>query len=153
MATQNARKLKYQASFESGLEMSGGAATLVPPGEFYFPIPRLKSLTSAGIRAIVLVASVFSLIAVLLILLAAEATVTQHEINQLEDQITQVNEDIVSLKVEIEQAQSIDMIRSRAINELEMHDPDFDQYVYLSELQEPPADFKSYIRQRIYGTV
>jgi len=77
--------------------------------------------------------------------------VTQKEINSLKRNIAQVDDDIANLKIEIEQSQNMQLIKNRARDELDMQEPSFDQYVYISELPEPQSDFGRYIKERAYG--
>ena len=126
------------------------AAVLAENAE-YHPVTPLKTLTPAEIRAICLVVFVVTAVAMGIILLAAEAAVTQKEINNLKRDIAQVDDDIANLKIEIEQSQNMQLIKIRAMEELGMQEPTFDQYVYTSELPEPVSDFGLYIRERAYG--
>jgi cell division protein FtsL len=124
---------------------------VAPKIEFH-PLPSLGSLTAAEIRVICLIMLVLTAVAVGMILMAAEAAVTQQEINELNQEILQTDKDIVNIKVDIEQAQSIDSILSRAVNDLGMKEPEYDQYIYISDLPEPEADFARYIKERAYDT-
>ena len=119
--------------------------------EDYHPASPLKTLTPAEIRAICLVILVVTAVAMGIIFLAAQAAVTQKEINDLKKGIAQVDDDIANLKIDIEQAQNMQIIKNRAQIELGMSEPSFDQYVYLNELAEPQSDFGRYIKERAYG--
>lgn len=120
-------------------------------GADYHPDVQLKTLTSAEIRAICLVILIVTAVAMGIILLSAEATVTQKEINDLKKSMTQTDDDIANLKVEIEQSQNMQLIKTRAQEELGMQDPSFDQYVYVSDLAVAQPDFGDYIKERAYG--
>jgi len=117
----------------------------------YHPETPLITLTGAEVRAICLVVLVVTAVALGIILLAAEAAMTQKEINDLKKNIAQVDDDIANLKIEIEQSQNMQLIKIRAQEELGMKEPSFDQYVYISELPEPLSDFGRYIKERAYG--
>ncbi|MCL1895174.1 MAG: hypothetical protein FWG03_01355 [Clostridiales bacterium] len=117
----------------------------------YHPMQPLKTLTPSEMRAIFIVVLIVSAVAMGIILLAAEAAVTQKAINDLKKGIAQVDDDIANLKIEIEQAQNMQLLKLRAQNELGMKEPTFDQYVYISELPEPMSDFGRYIKERAYG--
>ena len=119
--------------------------------EDYHPDMPLKTLTYAEIRAFVLVVFVVSAVAMGIIFLAAEAAMTQKEINDLKRGIAQVDDDIANLKIEIEQSQNMQLIKQRAQEELGMSEPSFDQYVYISDLPQPKSDFGRYIKERAYG--
>ena len=119
--------------------------------EDYHPAMPLKTFTPAEIRAIVLVVFVVAAVALGIIMLAAEAAITQKQINDLKKGIAQVDDDIANLKIEIEQSQNMQLMKIRAQNELDMKEPAFDQYVYISELPEPMSDFGRYIKERAYG--
>ena len=121
--------------------------------EDYHPEAPLKTLTYAEIRAIALVIFIVTAVAMGIIFLAAEAAMTQKEINNLKRGIAQVDDDIANLKIEIEQSQNMQLIKQRAQEELGMKEPSFDQYVYISDLPEPKADFGRYIKERAYGGV
>jgi cell division protein FtsL len=122
-----------------------------PSIEFH-PIPLFKTLTPAEIRVICLVMLVLTAVAIGMILMAAQAAVIQQEINGFSQEIVQTEKDIVNLKVDIEQAQNIESIRSRAANDFGMKEPAYDQYVYVSDLPEPEPDFARFIKERAYGT-
>jgi len=117
----------------------------------YHPTTPLKTLTPAEIRAICLVIIVVATVAMGIIFLAAEATMTQKEINDLQKGIARVDDDIANLKIEIEQAQNMQIIKIRAQEDTGLQEPTFDQYVYVSELPEPQSDFGRYIKERAYG--
>lgn len=117
------------------------------------PAAPLKTLTPAEIRAICLVIFVVTAIAMCIIFLAAQAAMTQKEINNLKRGIAQVDDDIANLKIEIEQSQNMQLIKQRAQEELGMKEPSFDQYVYISDLPQPQSDFGRYIKERAYGGV
>ena len=117
----------------------------------YHPVAPLKTLTPAEIRAITLVVFVVTVVALGIIFLAAEAAMTQKEINDLKRGISQVDDDIANLKIEIEQSQNMQLIKLQAIEELGMKEPSFDQYVYIRDLPEPMSDFGRYIKERAYG--
>ena len=117
----------------------------------YHPTTPLKTLTPAEIRAICLVIIVVATVAMGIIFLAAEATMTQKEINDLQKGIARVDDDIANLKIEIEQAQNMQLIKIRALEDIGLQEPTFDQYVYVSELPEPQSDFGRYIKERAYG--
>ena len=117
----------------------------------YHPQTPLKTLTPAEIRAICLVVFVVTAVAMSIIMLAAEAALTQKEINDLRRGITQVDDDIANLKIEIEQAKNMQIIKNRAQDELGLKEPSFDQYVYVKDLPVPGADFGRYIKERAYG--
>ena len=117
----------------------------------YHPATPMKTLTPAEIRAILLVVLVVTAVAMGIILLAAQAAVTQKEINDIRKGIALVDDDIANLKIEIEQSQNMQLLKIRAQNELGMQEPAFDQYVYISELPEPKSDFGRYIKERAYG--
>jgi len=111
----------------------------------------LKIMTPAEIRAVVLVTFVVSVIAMGIIFLSAQAAVAQKDINDLRKGIAQVDDDIANLKIEIEQAQNMQLIKDRARAELGMKEPSFEQYVYIDELPETQSDFGRYIKERAYG--
>ncbi len=69
--------------------------------EDYHPAMPLKTLTGAELRAICFVIIVITMISMCIILLSAEAAVTQKEINDLKRGIAQVDDDIANLKIEI----------------------------------------------------
>jgi cell division protein FtsL len=117
----------------------------------YHPSTPLKTLTPAEIRAICLVIFVVTAVALSIIFLAAEAAVTQKEINDLKRGIAQVDDDIANLKIEIEQSQNMQLVKQRAQEELGMKEPSFDQYVYICDLPAPGSDFGRYIKERAYG--
>ena len=117
----------------------------------YHPMMPFKTLTPAELRAISLVIIVITAVSMGIIMLTAEAAVTQKEINSLQKNIIQVDDDIANLKIEIEQSQNMQLIKNRAREELNMKEPSFDQYVYISELPEPQSDFGRYIKERAYG--
>jgi len=117
----------------------------------YHPTLPFKTLTPAEFRAICLVILVITAVSMGIIRLTAEAAVTQKEINDLRKDIAQVDDDIANLKIEIEQSQNMQLIKNRAREELNMNEPSFDQYVYISELPEPQSDFGRYIKERAYG--
>ncbi len=107
-------------------------------------------LTPAEIRAIGIVIFVVTAISMCIILLAAEAAVTQKEINDLKRNIAQVDDDIANLKIEIEQSQNMQLIKTRAQEEFGMQEPLFDQYVYVSELPEAVSGFGRYLKEKAY---
>ena len=115
------------------------------------PVVPLKTLTPAEIRSICLVIFIVTAVALSIIFLAAEATMTQKEINDLKRGIAQVDDDIANLKIEIEQSQNMQLIKQVAKDELGMKEPSFDQYVYVSDLPLPQSDFGRYIKERAYG--
>jgi len=117
----------------------------------YHPTLPLKTFTPAEIRAITLVIFIVTSISVCIVFMAAEATMTQKEINDLKRGIAQVDDDIANLKIEIEQSQNMQLIKQRAYDELGMKEPSFDQYVYISDLPAPQSDFGRYIKERAYG--
>jgi cell division protein FtsL len=119
--------------------------------EDYHPVVPLKTLTPAEIRAISLVVFIVTAVAMFIIFLAAEAAMTQKEINDLKRGIAQVDDDIANLKIEIEQSQNMQLVKKRASEELGMKEPSFDQYVYISDLPTPMTDFGRYIKERAYG--
>ena len=126
-----------------------------PPPVFdeieYHPAAPIKTLTPSELRAIIVVIVVVTVVAVGIIVLAAEAAVAQKEINNFKRGIAQVDDDIANLKIEIEQAQNMQLIKNRAAEELGLKEPGFDQYVYVNELAEPESDFGRYIKERAYG--
>jgi len=115
------------------------------------PVMPLEIMTPAEIRAIVLVVFVVTAIAMGIIFLSAQAAVAQKEINDLKKGIAHVDDDIANLKIEIEQARNMQLIKDRAQAELGMKEPSFEQYVYIEELPETRADFGKYIKERAYG--
>ena len=117
----------------------------------YHPVAPLKIMTPAEIRAIVLVVFVITAIAMGIISLSAQAAVAQKEINDLKKGIAHVSDDIANLKIEIEQAQNMQLIKDRALTQLGMKEPTFEQYVYIDELPEIKSDFGRYIKERAYG--
>ena len=119
--------------------------------EDFHPVMPLKIMTPAEIRAVVLVTFVVSVIAMGIIFLSAQAAVAQKDINDLRKGIAQVDDDIANLKIEIEQAQNMQLIKDRARAELGMKEPSFEQYVYIDELPETQSDFGRYIKERAYG--
>ena len=121
--------------------------------EDYHPVTPLKIMTPAEIRAIALVVFVVTAIAMGIIFLSAQAAVAQKEINDLRKGIAHVDDDIANLKIEIEQAQNMQLVKDRAKAELGMQEPSFDQYIYIEELPEIPAGFGRYIKERAYGGV
>jgi len=119
--------------------------------EDYHPDVPLKTFTPSEIRAIILVIFVVTLVALSIIFLAAEAAVTQKQINDLKRGITQTDDDIANLKIQIEQSQNMQLVKQRAQTELGMKEPSFDQYVYISDLPQPQSDFGRYIKEKAYG--
>ena len=117
----------------------------------YHPQTPLKTMTPAELRAILLVVAVVMAVSMTIIILAAEAAMTQKEINDLRSGIAQVDDDIANLKIEIEQSKNMQIIKNRAAEELGLKEPSFDQYVYIKELPEPDSDFGRYIKERAYG--
>ena len=117
----------------------------------YHPQTPLKTMTPAELRAIFLVVAVVMAVSMVIIMLAAEAAMTQKEINDLRNGIAQVDDDIANLKIEIEQSKNMQIIKNRAADELGLKEPSFDQYVYVRELPEPQTDFGRYIKERAYG--
>jgi len=115
------------------------------------PVMPLEIMTPAEIRAIVLVVFVVTAIAMGIIFLSAQAAVAQKEINDLRKGIAHVDDDIANLKIEIEQAQNMQLIKDRAQAELGMKEPSFEQYVYVDELPEAQSGFGRYIKERAYG--
>ncbi|MCL2111129.1 MAG: cell division protein FtsL [Clostridiales bacterium] len=137
--------------YEPPKRKEGQAAPAQKSKADYHPTVPLKTLTPAELRAICLVVLVVTAVAMGIILLAAEAAVTQKEINNLRRSIAAVDDDIANLKIEIEQSQNMQSIRTRAQEELGLRHPAFDQYVYVNELPEPESDFGRYIKERAYG--
>ena len=127
------------------------AAPALRNEEDYHPETPLKTLTPAEIRAFVVVILVVTIVAMGIVYLSAQAAIAQKDINDLKKGITQVDDDIANLKIEIEQAQNMQIIKNRAQDELGMKDPAFDQYVNVSDLPETPSDFGAYIKERAYG--
>jgi len=119
--------------------------------EEFHPVTPLKMMTPAEIRAICLVITVVTAIALGIIFLSAQAAVAQKEINDLRKGIAHVDDDIANLKIEIEQAQNMQLIKERAQKELGMKEPSFEQYVYIDELPEIQSNFGRYIKERAYG--
>jgi len=119
--------------------------------EEYHPITPLKIVTPAEIRAIVVVVAVITFIAMGIIFLSAQVAVAQKDINDLKKDIAHVSDDIANLKIEIEQAQNMQLIKDRAQTQLGMKEPTFEQYVYIDELPEIKSDFGKYIKERAYG--
>ena len=117
----------------------------------YHPETPLKTMTPAELRAIILVVVIVMAVSLFIIVLAAEAAMTQKEINDLRNGIAKVDDDIANLKIEIEQSKNMQIIKNRATEELGLKEPSFDQYVYIKELPEPQSDFGSYIKERAYG--
>jgi cell division protein FtsL len=117
----------------------------------YHPMVPLKTFTPAEIRAFSLVVFIVTAVAVVIVFLHSEAAMTQKEINDLKRGIAQVDDDIANLKIEIEQSQNMQLVKKRAIEELGMKEPSFDQYVYISDLPAPMTDFGRYIKERAYG--
>jgi cell division protein FtsL len=115
------------------------------------PAPQPRIFSGAEIRVIALLIVIVSAIAMAVIMMAAQAAVTQKEINDLKRDIAQTEDDITSIKIDIKQSQNIEMIRHRAVDDLGMKEPTYDQYIYVSELPVPGADFVTYIRERVYG--
>ncbi|MDR3304730.1 MAG: hypothetical protein LBS85_01680 [Clostridiales Family XIII bacterium] len=116
------------------------------------PAAQIRTLSGAEIRAVILIMVVVTGVAMAMIFLAAQAAVIQQDINHTKKEMAQIEEDIVSIKVEIEQAQNIEAIRDRAVNELGMQAPKYDQYIYLSELPDPQQEFAQYLKGKVYGT-
>jgi len=129
------------------------AASPSRKNEESYPTLPLNTLTPAEIRAFCLVIFIVAAVSMFVIFLAAEATLTQKEINDLKKGIAQVDDDIANLKIEIEQSQNMQLIKQRAYEELGMKEPSFDQYVYISDLPEPKSDFGRYIKERAYGGI
>ncbi|MDR1815607.1 MAG: hypothetical protein LBR00_02860 [Clostridiales Family XIII bacterium] len=129
-----------------------GAATASAPRADVHALPRLHALTGAEIRVICLILVIVSGIAFAMIQMAAAAAVTQQEINALKKNITQAEEDIVGLKVDIEQTQVIAQVREKAETELGMKEPTYDQYVYLADVPVPEAGFAEIIKGKAYGS-
>ena len=119
--------------------------------EDFHPVTPLKIMTPAEVRAIFLVIFVVTVIAMGIIFLSAQAAVAQKEINDLKKGIAQVDDDIANIKIEIEQAQNMQLIKDKAQSELGMNEPTFEQYVYIDELPEIQSDFGRYIKERAYG--
>ena len=119
--------------------------------EDYHPVTPLKIMTPAEVRAIVLVVLVVTAIAMGIIFLSAQAAVAQKEINDLKKGIAHIDDDIANLKIEIEQSRNMQLIKDRALTELGMKEPSFEQYVYIDELPEIKTDFGRYIKERAYG--
>jgi cell division protein FtsL len=117
----------------------------------FYPVVPLKTLTPAEIRAFCVVIVIITGVAMGIVFLAEQATMVQKEINDLKRGIAQVDDDIANLKIEIEQSKNMQLIKIRAQEELNMKEPSFDQYVYLSDLPEPQSDFGKYIKERAYG--
>jgi len=117
----------------------------------FHPIAPLKVMTPAEIRAMAVVVFAVTAIAMGIIFLSAQAAVAQKDINDLRKGIAQVDDDIANLKIEIEQAQNMQLIKDRAYMELGMSEPSFEQYVYIEELAVPQSNFGRYIKERAYG--
>jgi len=115
------------------------------------PLPKLWTLTVSEIRALCLIIIVVAGVGFAIIQLSAMAAVTQSQINDLNKNITQANEDITNLKVDIEQAQDMQAIRTRAVTELGMKEPSYDQYVYLTDVPDPGKNFVNTIKEKAYG--
>jgi cell division protein FtsL len=114
------------------------------------PDPQIRVFSGAELRVIALLIIIVSAIAMAVIVMAAQAAVTQKEINDLKRDIAQTEDDITSIKIDIKQSQNIEMIRDRAGNELGMREPTYDQYIYVADLPAPEGDFVTYIKERIY---
>ena len=155
MATGSAAYKENRGQGERAFELyerkSATVAALLSEEADYHPVTPLKTLTPAEIRAICLVILVVTAVAMGIIFLAAEAAVTQNDINTLKRDIAQVDDDIANLKIDIEQSQNMQLIKIRAMEELGMQEPSFEQYVYVNGLPDPGADFGRYIRERAYG--
>jgi len=119
--------------------------------EDFHPVTPLKIMTPAEVRAIILILIVITAIAFCIVFLSAEAAGAQKDINDLKKGIAQVDDDIANLKIEIEQAQNMQLIKDRAYAELGMKEPSFEQYVYIDELPAIQANFGKYIKERAYG--
>ena len=113
--------------------------------------PQIRVFSGSELRVIALLIIIVSAIAMAVIVMAAQAAVTQKEINDLKRNIAQTEDDITALKIEIKQSQNIEMIRARAEDELGMKDPTFDQYIYVADLPAPVQDFATYIKEKAYG--
>ena len=149
-AIKNDRR-HYDRSYRPYGQKNVNVAAVLAEDTEYYPVTPLKTLTPAEIRAIFFVVFIVTAVAMGIILLAAEAAVTQKEINNLKHEIAQVDDDIANLKIEIEQSKNMQLIKIRAMEELGMQEPSFDQYVYISELPDPGPDFGKYIKERAYG--
>lgn len=150
-AIKNEERRQSGRRYEAYGRRNANVAAVLAEKADYHPVTPLKTLTPAEIRAICLVVFVVTAIAMGIILLAAEAAVTQKEINTLKREIAQVDDDIANLKIEIEQSQNMQLIKIRAMEELGLREPTFDQYVYIGELPVPESDFGRYIKERAYG--
>jgi cell division protein FtsL len=115
------------------------------------PEPQARVFSGAEIRVIALLIVIVSAIAMAIIMMAAQAAVTQKEINDLKQNIAQAEDDITQVKIDIKQSQNIEMIRKQAEEDLGMKDPGFDQYIYVADLPEPGSDFATYLKEKAYG--
>ena len=116
-----------------------------------YPLPKLWTFTAAEIRALVLIILVVAGVAFAIIQLSAMAAVTQSQINDLNKSITQANDDIANLKVDIEQAQDMQSVRTIAQTELGMKEPTYDQYVFLADQPDPGQNFANTVKEKAYG--
>ncbi|MDR0874677.1 MAG: hypothetical protein LBN12_00530 [Clostridiales Family XIII bacterium] len=115
------------------------------------PEPEARIFSGAEIRVIALLIIIVSAIAMAVIMMAAQAAVTQKEINDLKQNIAQTEDDITQVKIDIKQSQNIEMIREKAESDLGMKDPGFDQYIYVADLPSPGMDFATYLKEKAYG--
>ncbi|MCL2493680.1 MAG: hypothetical protein FWF33_06540 [Clostridiales bacterium] len=115
------------------------------------PLPKLWTLSVSEIRALCLIIIVVAGVGFAIVQLSAMAAVTQSQINDLNKNITQTNDDIANLKVDIEQAQDMQAVRTLAETELGMKEPSYDQYVYLSDVPDPGQNFANTIKEKAYG--
>ena len=115
------------------------------------PAPDNRIFSGAEIRVIILLIAIVASIALAIIVMAAQAAVTQKEINDLKRNIAQTEDDITAIKIDIKQSQNIEMIRTRAETELGMREPEYDQYIYVADLPVPAPDFASFIKEKAYG--
>jgi len=124
---------------------------LAAEAEALYPLPKLWTFSVSEIRALVLIFFVVAGVAFAIIQLSAMAAVTQSQINDLNRSIAQVNDDISNLKVDIEQAQDMQSVRTLAETELGMKEPSYDQYVFLADLPDPGQNFANTIKEKAYG--
>lgn len=115
------------------------------------PVPRTRIFSASELGTIAILIAIISAIAIVTIMMAAESAETQSDINALKRDIAQAEDDITQIKIEINQSQNIEMIRSRAEAELGMKAPEYDQYIYVSDLPGATPEFAAYIKEKVYG--
>lgn len=112
----------------------------------YHPAPRTRSITSQEIRMVILIMIVVTAIFMGIIVIAAERAVLQKDINDLNNDVTKIDEDISTIKVEIEQAKNIHYVVGQAREELGMSEPSYDQQIFINELAPIEGSFVEYIK-------